>query len=250
MPKTKRKEKRTRIKVSRRFIPGTQVDSTPGNTIDMVALGFDAGELFGIDLASRALVRVETLEREAQHALDDEPDRENKIRRHRIGGVYRLVVGQQELIDAGRPEALWVDQPLTRIGSVTRRGLRRLCAQVLFGEHPGALVLGSRARSISYADLSSCEPSMMLIALHPKSCRLIADSSGKTLLNFVWGSLEQNIVVHDQRACAIAHAHQGRSLQKKDLKRALGFKIGFALFGYAHVKDRYVEKVVVSLIGN
>lgn len=250
MPKTTKKEKDTRLKVSSQFVPGTKIDATTGNTLDIVALGFDTGELYGVDLASRAFVRVETQEHGQQVDHDDVSDRENKIRRHRLGGVYRLVVGQQEPIDAGRPEGLGADEPMTRIGSVTRRGMRRLCTQVLFGEHPGSLVLGSRARSLSYADLSSSNPSMMLIALSPKSCRIYAEGSGRTLLTFVWGGLEQSIVVHDPRVCAIARAHQGQSLQKEDLKRALGFKIGFALFGYARVKDRYVEKVVISLLGN
>ncbi len=91
---------------------------------------------------------------------------------------------------------------------------------------------------------------MMLIALRPKNCRLLAESPERTILTFVWGGLKQSLLVHEPRICAIERAHRGHVLQNEELRRALGFKIGFALIGYARVKDRYVEKVVISLIGN
>jgi len=238
----------TRFRVSRRFVPGTRADASLGNTLNIVALGFDAGELFGVDLASRAFVSVATREHARHQDLGGELEREDDIRQHRIGGVYRLVVGHAQPIDAGRPEAVWSDEPPTRVGHVTRRALRRLCSQLEFAERAGTLVLGSRARSRSYADLRPSDPSMILIAPRPKSCRLFAESSARTMLTFVWGGLEQSVLVHEPRVCAIARAHQDHLLQNEALRRALGFRIGFALIVYGRVKDRYVEKVVVSLI--
>lgn len=249
MATTRRGTRTSRIRVPRRFVPGATADSTPGSTLRVVALGFDAEEIFGVDLASRAFVRINMREPKPLVVSDEELGEGGALRHDRIGTVYRIDVAPAEPIDAGRPEALWTDAAPTRIGGLTRQGLRRLCAQVRFGEHPGALVLGSRARAVAYAGLRSSEPSMMLIGLHPKRCRLVWDSSGRAMLTFVWGGLEQSIVVHDPRAQAAAHAHQGHQLQRDALARALGFKVRYALFGYARVEDRYVEKVVVSLIG-
>ncbi|HUY07306.1 MAG TPA: hypothetical protein VMU99_08615 [Acidimicrobiales bacterium] len=250
MPKPAGKGPGARVKVPRKFVPGSPIDTTPGNALNVALLGFDAGELYGVDLASRAFLRLRLRENEPRPVPDDAANQGHDIRQHRIGDVYRIVLEPGEPLDAGRPEALWANELPARIGNVTRRGLRRICSQVMFRERAGALVLGSRARSISYADLDASDPSMMLVALHSKSCRLFVDNSGKTLLSFTWGGLEQSLTVRDPRTCAIARAHQGHPLEREELKRALGFKIGFALFGYTRVKDRYVEKVVISLLGH
>ncbi len=238
----------SRIKVSNRFIPGATADATPGSTLDIVALGFGAGELFGVDLASRAFVRSETQDLAHDLELEGEPVREDVPFPYRVGEVYRLLVGHAQPFDAGRPEAIWVDAPLQRTGHISRHALRRLCSDLKFAERSGALVLGSRVHSRSYADLCPSDPSMVLLELRHRDCQLLAESSGRVVLTVVWGGRKQHIVVNEQRVCAIARAHQGRALQNKDLQRALGIKIGFALIAYGHVKDRYVEKVVVGLV--
>jgi hypothetical protein len=263
----KRRSKRHQTKIPRHFVPGTSVDASPGAALEIAVLGNDEEELFGVDLASGAFVRVGT----AQHDFNDsdpEPDpdsdpksprqshRDNHedgssmgLRRSVAPHVVRFAVGEDEPIDPGRPEAIWPVERPRKVGTIRPRQLRRLLDEVAAEEQPHGLVLGTRAESISYVDRDPVLPSMVLIGLRPKRCRLVANEDDEVLFTFTWGGLRQTLTVHDVRAQSAARAHIGRNLEGDTLTRTLGFKVRYALIGFAPVTNGYVRKVVIRLIG-
>lgn len=251
MTRTQTRKRRSPIKIPRQIVPGASVDAIPGTMLDIIVLGEDQQELFGVELASRAFVRVDLNHARQSHARNDgalDEQEETRARRSVTPHSARFVVGEDEPIDAGRPEAIWTPELPQRTGVLRPRTLRRLLDQVVAVDRPGALVLASRAASISYKGLDPASPSMMVIALHPKACALVCDDPGETFFEFTWGGLRQQLVVHDVRAQSIAREHKGRFLERDALARALGFKIGYALVAYAPVSNGYVRKVVVSLL--
>jgi hypothetical protein len=219
---------------------GSSIDTTPGHTLRVGILGSDRNELFGVDLISGAFVRIDLPE-------DDQVD--EHVRRRTSPHVVTFVVGDKELLDRGRPEAIWATERPRSLGQLRPRQLRRLLEEVAASEAPRSLILDSRAASIAYASLDPRTPSMMLVPLNPKNIVLETDPLGNVYLGFRWAKISQRTIVHDGRACAAARSHSGRGLTKDALNRALGFKVRYALIAYARVNDGYVQKVVVSLIG-
>lgn len=255
MSRKRRTKKPPQIKIPRHFTPGTSVDATPGTTFEIAVLGNDAEELFGVDLASGAFVRVATSQEDPDESSPEADGQDNggsesgRLRRSIAPHVARFTVGEDEPIDPGRPEAIWpIDRP-RKMGTIRPRQLRRLLKEIVAEEQPHGLVLGTRAESVSYEGRDPVLPSMVLIGLRPKRCRLIANGDGEVAFTFTWGGLRQTLAVHDVRAQSAARAHIGRYLAGDTLTRTLGFKVRYALIGFTPVANGYVRKAIIRLIG-
>lgn len=247
MPATRTRLRR-RIRIPRHFSPGNEIDATPGNLLEVAVLGVDRRELFGVDLASGAFVRAPVIRSGLSPAAGEEDLDQEEILNARIGAVVRIVAGEGEPIDAGRPEVVWPGAPVELDHALRNQPLRRLLRAVATPERPRGLILGSRAPSLSYADLDPTSPSMMLVKIVPSGASLIAGHGREPRLTLRWAGLEQSLPIHDQRATTAARAHEGRPLGRDAMTRALGFKPGFALIAFAPVEKGYVRKVVISLL--
>ena len=279
MSDTKKRSKPT--KIPRHFVPGVPVAAVPGAALEVAVLGEDDGELFGVDLASGAFVRIDPVsafphdhfevqledgksgvipdngldQNDPAHSDTDHSDTDREgsgrtLRRSIAPYLVRLVVGEDEPMDPGRPETIWpIEQPHS-IGAIRPRQLRRLLGEIVAEEQPHGLVLGSRAASVSYADIDPDSPSMVLIGIRPKRCELLTTDRREVTLTFTWSGLRQTLEVRDPRAQSAARAHAGRRLVGDTLTRTLGFKVRYALVGFAPVANGYVRKVVIRLLGN
>ena len=238
--KSSRPRRARTARIDWRVTLGSALEPRPGATIRMVVLGHDGDELFGIALPSGSLVRA---------LMPRDAEEEDRVQRRRSPHLLTFTLGEELPTDPGRPELLSVADRPRLLGALRPRQLRRLLRRIVVSESPGALILGSRAASISYVALPPGGASLMLIALHPKSTTLVADEEGEVTLSYRWAKLDQRTEVHDLRARAAARGQMGTALSRETLRRALGFRPRYALIALTPVEDGYVRKVVIALLG-
>ncbi len=250
MSRRRRQRWQPSVKVPRHFSPGVRIDTRYGSKLNVAVLAGQEDELFGVDLASGAYVRIDLRDNDlpAEEVAGVDQARNERIQRTPSPHLVTIRIGNRESTDPGRPEAIWPEGPPRPGGPLSARQIRRLLKSVKAEEQPRGLILSSRAPSVAYIDLLPGTPSMMVISLHPKKTMLMADGHGEVRLTFVWSGITQSLTVRDPRAGAAARAHSNRELEGEALTRALGFPARYALITYGRVADGYVRKVVTSIL--
>lgn len=237
--------RRRAVKVPRRFLAGTPVDTEPGARLRVAVLARLGSEIFGVDLASGGFVRAEVLG-SSRDSDEGEATRDPARPARGVGAVVMIEVADDEPVDPGRPEALWCEGEPATIGVLKARQLRRLLRAVSAPEVRGALVLGSRVASTFYAELDPSKPSLMVLGFGLRGCRLSAPSADEAQLTFVWGGMRQTLRIADPRALGLER-RLAETLRGDALARFLGFKPHYALVANLPVRDGYVTKAVLGL---
>lgn len=243
-----RRKKTPRIRIPRVFAPGVSITIVPGRALRVALVGATDDELFGVDLASGAYVRVQHEGIGLMNEDADDDDQQPRRFKRFTPTVISCVPRVDDPLDPGRPEALWLAEPPVRVGPLRPRQLRRLTNAVVAQERSHGLILNSRGPSVAYSELDPLADSVMLVEVDSKRLKLVAPSEDAVMLSIRWGGITQRFPIIDQRACAAARAHPNESLYGDALVRALGFKPGFALVAFDRVRDGYVRKIVITIL--
>lgn len=238
--RARRARDRRRVRVPRRIVPGRRRAERAGERLRCVVLARSPTEWVGVDLATGAFVRGD---------LHPEAGRPPGAGDWLAYDVIELELARHEdPADPARPELVASARPPDKIGRLRQPPLRRLLKRLVAPERPGAPVLGTWGPSIAYVDLEGTSPSVMLLALTPKSVELSVRADGRVVCAFTWGTSRNVIPIADPRAVAAAREADPRPLSGDRLAEAIGLKPAYALVGLGPVRAGQAPKVVFALL--
>lgn len=205
-------------------------------------LSTGATEWAAVDLASGALLRAHTV------VDDDEPPLAVSWNLYDV--VRVMIAPDDEPPDPARPEAVAVEPEPWRLGRLRRRRAWRLLRRLASPERPGGNLLSTHGPSIPYVDLDGASPSLMLIAVSPRSLEAFALSGGEAALAFSWSGTRHQLPVADEQLRSACIAAAPRSLSGGRLTAALGGKPSMLLIGLGPVRSGHAPKVVLTALAH
>ncbi|HTW99442.1 MAG TPA: hypothetical protein VMD59_11725 [Acidimicrobiales bacterium] len=220
---------------------GTPRQRRSGSILDCLVLAPGPEEWAAVDLASGAFVR----------ARPPGPDGEPPLGRGwQALDVARIeITSDGEPLDPARPEAIACGDSPIRLGRARRGAARRLLRRLASPERPGATLLASHGPSIPYVDLDGTTPSLMLIAVAPRSLEACSRGSDDAVLAFSWSGGTHQLPVAEDRLRRAVLAAAPRPLSGSRLAGVLGGKPSLVLVGLGAVRGGHTPKQVLAVLG-
>ncbi len=204
------------------------------NTIDFVHLGRLGSEVFGLNLKSGFINRIELDENEVPLGL-------HAYQTYRLDGIQR-----DRPPDASRPDVIFggtykLAPIATSPKKITTSIERNLLAQ-------GMKILGGLGPSIAYAQLSGNFASTAIIQVDKHVAMERNQKSGLLGVTFPFGPSVHFFPVRDPRVIATYPNELPRLENSKEIESHLGYRPHFLLLALARVNKGYCKKVVVSVL--
>ncbi|MHB8682457.1 MAG: hypothetical protein ACYDA2_10250 [Acidimicrobiales bacterium] len=188
-----------------------------------------------VDLASGAVVRLRVEWGEGQ-APDLSP----------FDVVDAQWAADPQRDDLAQPEALTVEGPPLRVGTLRGRRARRVLKHLV--APPEQHLLGFPGAAAPYWEFHGMRPSVAIVVptRGPLLFRRRADDS--VLARFGWPRSDNWLTVEDRRALAALWASRRDRLSGKDLANALGFRPHYLVVTLSRPRDGHCYKTVAAIL--
>lgn len=202
--------------------------------LEIAVLASYRDEVFGIELASRSLVRFEAAERRYSSLVFNP------------FAQWRVTLGEDPLYqDPARPEYIEVRE-ITPIGQIRkRRAITSLCNACTAPET--LPILNFNGPSIAYSNVTGTSPSVSIIRLGKRQA-IRWNSYGELTISFPWGPIIASVpIVNETERDALGKSARPLT-SDKEIASVLGYHPRYLVVGLDRPVNGYCKKLGVGLL--
>jgi len=215
--------------------PRYKMDFSGGETVHVLVLGCTIDDTIGIDLSSRALVRLRV-----PWSQDHPPDLAA------FDVVEATLAENPESDDLAQPEAVTVSALPRQVGTLRGREVKKMLLR-LQAPIDGPL-LGFRGPSAPYWEFNGDRPSAALIVASRGPQLIHRPGEGTTWVRFGWERDDVWLTCEDRHASRSLVAARREELAGKDMATALGFKPHYLLTALSRPYEGHCYKTCVAIL--